>query len=71
MRAKKLRDKAWSIAAYNVLCEEVTYDELHSMSDKDLTDIAWEPFEQWSAGELYAHIEQMAESIIREFGGKI
>ena len=65
--AEQLRDIAYGIGVENTLIESLSYDELQKISDEDLTALAWEPFEFFSADDLHCNINQIADSIIDAF----
>lgn len=60
---KKWRDAAYLVASSNSLCETLTYDQLQEIVDEDLMSVAWEPFENWNASDLHAHIAQIASNV--------
>ncbi len=69
MTENEIRDQAYRIATGNSLCATLDYEQTQEISDDDLLSIAWEPFEMFSANDLHSHIAQIADDIIRTFGG--
>jgi len=71
MTYEELQNKAYLIATGNSLCETLSYQETQDISDEDIMNIVWEPFENWTADDLHSHIAQIASNIIDAFKDEI
>lgn len=71
MDQNELRNTAYRIASSNSLCASLSTEQLETINDDDLMDLAWEPFENWAAGEMREHIDRMAQDIIDAFSSVV
>lgn len=67
MNIEEFENKAYEIATANCLTETFNKEQYSAMSEEEVFVHVWEPFENFSEGELCAQIQQIADDIIRAY----
>lgn len=67
MNMEEFRDKAYEIATGNCLVETFNKKQYDAMNEEEVFVYVWEPFENFSSGELCSQIEQIANDIINAY----